>query len=165
MSTATGASTTAQAAAAATAPPLSEQEILSTYRKMQSEMQNLIQTLTKVEMERNEHRRVRRMSYLCYPLFLNLSAHSYALSLSLGSISRLVEETLEPLDPDRRAFRLVGGVLVRLFLWGVSCIIPFLTRYSVIWNRSFVYISTIPSLSGLFLLTRWNALFERYYQL
>jgi prefoldin subunit 2 len=24
----------------------------------------------------------------------------------------LVEETLEPLDPDRRAFRLVGGVLV-----------------------------------------------------
>lgn len=28
---------------------------------------------------------------------------------------RLVEETLEPLDPDRRAFRLVGGVLVRHF--------------------------------------------------
>ena len=27
-------------------------------------------------------------------------------------IHRLVEETLEPLDPDRRAFRLVGGVLV-----------------------------------------------------
>jgi hypothetical protein len=26
-----------------------------------------------------------------------------------------VEETLEPLDPDRRAFRLVGGVLVRQF--------------------------------------------------
>mmetsp|Transcript_15893 Transcript_15893/g.23379 ORF Transcript_15893/g.23379 Transcript_15893/m.23379 type:complete len:111 (+) Transcript_15893:111-443(+) len=25
---------------------------------------------------------------------------------------KLVEETLEPLDPDRRAFRLVGGVLV-----------------------------------------------------
>lgn len=25
---------------------------------------------------------------------------------------RLVEKTLEPLDPDRRAFRLVGGVLV-----------------------------------------------------
>lgn len=43
-------------------------------------MQNLVQDLTKVEMERNEH--------------------------------RLVEETLEPLDPDRRAFRLVGGVLV-----------------------------------------------------
>jgi len=47
---------------------------------MQSEMQGLIQNLTKVEMERNEH--------------------------------RLVEETLTPLDPDRRAFRLVGGVLV-----------------------------------------------------
>jgi len=47
---------------------------------MNSEMQSLIQQLTKAEMERNEH--------------------------------RLVEETLEPLDPDRRAFRLVGGVLV-----------------------------------------------------
>jgi hypothetical protein len=31
--------------------------------------------------------------------------------------SRLVEETLEPLDPDRRAFRLVGGVLVRQYLF------------------------------------------------
>ncbi|KAL3770558.1 hypothetical protein ACHAWU_007830 [Discostella pseudostelligera] len=88
-STAAGASASAAPATAATAPPLSEQEILSTYRKMQSEMQNLIQTLTKVEMERNEH--------------------------------RLVEETLEPLDPDRRAFRLVGGVLVRhLWVWGAG---------------------------------------------
>ena len=26
-----------------------------------------------------------------------------------------MEETLEPLDPDRRAFRLVGGVLVSIF--------------------------------------------------
>ena len=60
--------------------PKSEQEILNTYRRMQSEMQSLIQNLTKFEMDRNEH--------------------------------RLVEETLEPLDPDRRAFRLVGGVLV-----------------------------------------------------
>ena len=28
----------------------------------------------------------------------------------------LVEETLAPLDPDRRAFRLVGGVLVSIYL-------------------------------------------------
>ncbi|KAL7537336.1 hypothetical protein ACHAXR_007745 [Thalassiosira sp. AJA248-18] len=63
-----------------TAPPKNEQEVISTYQQMQSEMQGLIQNLTKVEMERNEH--------------------------------RLVEETLEPLDPDRRAFRLVGGVMV-----------------------------------------------------
>eukprot|EP00580_Thalassiosira_gravida_P000674 CAMPEP_0201622754 /NCGR_PEP_ID=MMETSP0492-20130828/47564_1 /ASSEMBLY_ACC=CAM_ASM_000837 /TAXON_ID=420259 /ORGANISM="Thalassiosira gravida, Strain GMp14c1" /LENGTH=108 /DNA_ID=CAMNT_0048092345 /DNA_START=236 /DNA_END=562 /DNA_ORIENTATION=- len=60
--------------------PKSEQEVLGTYRQMQSEMQGLIQNLTKIEMDRNEH--------------------------------RLVEETLTPLDPDRRAFRLVGGVLV-----------------------------------------------------
>mmetsp|Transcript_30000 Transcript_30000/g.60264 ORF Transcript_30000/g.60264 Transcript_30000/m.60264 type:complete len:130 (-) Transcript_30000:75-464(-) len=65
---------------ASTEPPISQQEIISTYRQMNSEMQSLIQQLTKAEMERNEH--------------------------------RLVEETLEPLDPDRRAFRLVGGVLV-----------------------------------------------------
>lgn len=36
--------------------PKSEQEVLSTYRQMQQEMQGLIQNLTKVEMERNEHR-------------------------------------------------------------------------------------------------------------
>lgn len=60
--------------------PKNEQEVLNTYRQMQSEMQGLVQNLTKIEMERNEH--------------------------------RLVEETLTPLDPDRRAFRLVGGVLV-----------------------------------------------------
>jgi prefoldin subunit 2 len=37
----------------------------------------------------------------------------FYLSLTLVAvIFRLVEETLEPLDPDRRAFRLVGGVLV-----------------------------------------------------
>mmetsp|Transcript_29779 Transcript_29779/g.45039 ORF Transcript_29779/g.45039 Transcript_29779/m.45039 type:complete len:124 (-) Transcript_29779:732-1103(-) len=65
---------------ASTEPPISQQEIISTYRQMNSELQSLIQQLTKAEMERNEH--------------------------------RLVEETLEPLDPDRRAFRLVGGVLV-----------------------------------------------------
>eukprot|EP00986_Skeletonema_menzelii_P011271 scaffold5772_cov145-Skeletonema_menzelii.AAC.6 len=68
---------------ASTEPPITQQEIISTYRQMTSEMQSLIQQLTKAEMERNEHRYV-----------------------------RLVEETLEPLDPDRRAFRLVGGVLV-----------------------------------------------------
>jgi hypothetical protein len=40
-------------------PPKSEQEILNTYRRMQSEMQSLIQNLTKFEMDRNEHRYVR----------------------------------------------------------------------------------------------------------
>ena len=44
--------------AAADAAPKSEQEILSTYRRMQSEMQGLVQNLTKIEMERNEHRYV-----------------------------------------------------------------------------------------------------------
>lgn len=60
MSTATTSSAEASitSSAAAAAPPLSEQEILSTYRKMQSDMQNLVQHLTKVEMERNEHRSV-----------------------------------------------------------------------------------------------------------
>mmetsp|Transcript_40584 Transcript_40584/g.84929 ORF Transcript_40584/g.84929 Transcript_40584/m.84929 type:complete len:128 (+) Transcript_40584:1395-1778(+) len=67
-------------AAAAPREPKNEQEVLGTYRQKQSEMQGLIQNLTKIEMDRNEH--------------------------------RLVEETLTPLDPDRRAFRLVGGVLV-----------------------------------------------------
>jgi hypothetical protein len=35
--------------------PISQQEIIGTYQKMQSEMQGMIQQLTKFEMERNEH--------------------------------------------------------------------------------------------------------------
>lgn len=60
--------------------PKNEQEVLGIYRQMNSELQSMVQSYTKFEMDRNEH--------------------------------RLVEETLEPMDPDRRAFRLVGGVLV-----------------------------------------------------
>lgn len=40
------------------AEPKSEQEVLNIYRQMQSEMQGLIQNLTKIELERNEHRYV-----------------------------------------------------------------------------------------------------------
>jgi hypothetical protein len=40
---------------ASTEAPLSQQEILGTYQKMQQEMQGMIQQLTKFEMERNEH--------------------------------------------------------------------------------------------------------------
>ncbi|EJK50541.1 hypothetical protein THAOC_30455 [Thalassiosira oceanica] len=60
--------------------PKNEQEVIGIYRQMNSELQSMVQSFTKFEMDRNEH--------------------------------RLVEETLEPMDPDRRAFRLVGGVLV-----------------------------------------------------
>mmetsp|Transcript_9322 Transcript_9322/g.20717 ORF Transcript_9322/g.20717 Transcript_9322/m.20717 type:complete len:128 (-) Transcript_9322:219-602(-) len=67
-------------ATSTTEEPKSQAEIISTYRQMTSDMQGMIQQLTKFEIELNEH--------------------------------RLVEETLTPLDPDRRAFRLVGGVLV-----------------------------------------------------
>jgi chaperonin cofactor prefoldin len=35
--------------------PISQQEIIGTYQQMQREMQNMIQQLTKIEMERNEH--------------------------------------------------------------------------------------------------------------
>jgi len=38
--------------------PKNENEILSIYRQMQSEMQGLIQNLTKMEIELNEHRYV-----------------------------------------------------------------------------------------------------------
>jgi hypothetical protein len=62
--------------AAADAAPKSEQEILSTYRRMQSEMQGLIQHLTKIEMERNEHRYV---VYECIVFFFRNDAHCRAL--------------------------------------------------------------------------------------
>ena len=47
------------------------------------------------------------LSLLSYSQSFIVIHHHYFLSL--------VEETLEPLDPDRRAFRLVGGVLVSIF--------------------------------------------------
>ena len=47
-------------------------------------------------------------SILTLPLFVHFFCYS--------NLYRLVEETLTPLDPDRRAFRLVGGVLVSLSL-------------------------------------------------
>ena len=49
------------------------------------------------------------------PLSLSLFV-SYHSSFAIHHTSRLVEETLTPLDPDRRAFRLVGGVLVSLIM-------------------------------------------------
>jgi hypothetical protein len=52
--------------AAADAAPITEQEILSTYRRMQSEMQGLVQNLTKIDMERNEHRYVVRVVYVFF---------------------------------------------------------------------------------------------------
>ena len=50
---------------ASTDPSISQQEIISTYRQMNSEMQSLIQQLTKAEMERNEHRYVQMMLRAC----------------------------------------------------------------------------------------------------
>merc|ERR1712008_372711 len=54
--------------------------VISRYKELQSECNNLINKVTELEVDRNEH--------------------------------RLVEETLIPLDGNRRAFRLVGGILV-----------------------------------------------------
>lgn len=54
-------SSTAVAAAASTTTtpePKNEQEVISIYKQMQSEMQGLIQQLTKMEIELNEHRYV-----------------------------------------------------------------------------------------------------------
>lgn len=45
-------------------------------------------------------------------LFSYVCSCSLIAPLTLFLSFRLVEKTLEPLDPDRRAFRLVGGVLV-----------------------------------------------------
>ena len=52
-------SAVATTSTASTPPePKNENEILSIYRQMQSEMQGLIQNLTKMEIELNEHRYV-----------------------------------------------------------------------------------------------------------
>jgi len=59
---------------------MDRQEAAAKFRELQSECASLINKITELEMDRNEH--------------------------------RLVEETLTPLEENRRAFRLVGGILV-----------------------------------------------------
>jgi len=60
--------------------PLDENAVIAKYKDLQTECNSLINKVTELEADRNEH--------------------------------RLVEETLTPLDGNRRAFRLVGGILV-----------------------------------------------------
>jgi prefoldin subunit 2 len=54
--------------------------ILSNYKAMTTECQNILSKITELNSERDEH--------------------------------KLVVETLSKLEPDRKAFRLIGGVLV-----------------------------------------------------
>eukprot|EP00550_Attheya_septentrionalis_P001396 CAMPEP_0198288506 /NCGR_PEP_ID=MMETSP1449-20131203/6978_1 /TAXON_ID=420275 /ORGANISM="Attheya septentrionalis, Strain CCMP2084" /LENGTH=128 /DNA_ID=CAMNT_0043986655 /DNA_START=138 /DNA_END=524 /DNA_ORIENTATION=+ len=75
---------------------LDENAVIGKYKALTGECNGLVQKLTELETDRNEH--------------------------------RMVEETLKPLDPDRRAFRLVGGVLVERT---VGEVLP-----SVMTNRS-----------------------------
>ncbi len=70
--------------AAADAAPKSEQEILSTYRRMQSEMQGLIQHLTKIEMERNEHR------YVVYECIVFFSVMMRIVARYLGTFAKII---------------------------------------------------------------------------
>lgn len=86
-------------------------EIEARYRALMQECQQLTTKIAELETDRNEHKYVSSFVLgfllpccvvMCFPRL-----HS-----SPPILFRLVEETLEPLDPDRRAFRLVGGVLV-----------------------------------------------------
>ena len=65
---------------AATAEPRSQEDIVRRYQTMTAECDKLVEKITELEFDRNEH--------------------------------KLVEETLQPLDAGRKAYRLVGGVLV-----------------------------------------------------
>jgi prefoldin subunit 2 len=60
--------------------PITENEVISHYKNLQTECSTYINKIVTFDSELNEH--------------------------------RLVEETMQPLDSDRRAFRMVGGVLV-----------------------------------------------------
>ena len=64
----------------ATAEPRSQEEIVRRYQTMTAECDKLVEKITELEFDRNEH--------------------------------SLVEETLQPIDAGRKAYRLVGGVLV-----------------------------------------------------
>mmetsp|Transcript_26657 Transcript_26657/g.59229 ORF Transcript_26657/g.59229 Transcript_26657/m.59229 type:complete len:137 (+) Transcript_26657:157-567(+) len=66
--------------ASSSEPAISQEEIIRRYQTMTAECTKLVEKITELEVDRNEH--------------------------------RLVENTLEPLDGTRKAYRLVGGVLV-----------------------------------------------------
>lgn len=70
----------AAAASSSAEPPLRQEEIVRRYQTMTAECDKLVEKITELEFDRNEH--------------------------------KLVQETLEPLDAGRKAYRLVGGVLV-----------------------------------------------------
>jgi hypothetical protein len=63
--------------------------------------------------------------------FSDLKKHLFSLhlfhSIPLTGMSSLVEETLVPLDPNRKAFRLIGGILVERT---VGDVLP-----NVVYNR------------------------------
>jgi len=67
-------------AAAVAAEPKSQEEVVRRYQTMTTECDKLVEKITELEFDRNEH--------------------------------QLVQETLQPLDAGRKAYRLVGGVLV-----------------------------------------------------
>ena len=60
MSSSTAVAASSSTTTTTTTPPepKNEQEVISIYRQMQSDMQGLIQNLTKMEIELNEHRYV-----------------------------------------------------------------------------------------------------------
>ena len=102
--------------------------ILGRYRELQMELNGFVQKVTELEESRNEHRCVIciwegtrwtrwRLVRLHFSRFRTRMSHTIFVVLTHFPTMdlytrRLVEETLTPLDSHRRAFRLVGGVLV-----------------------------------------------------
>ncbi|PPQ78213.1 hypothetical protein CVT25_015532 [Psilocybe cyanescens] len=81
------------AKAKAKTPALSDQEIQQTYVRLQNELQALARKIGELESEADEHRRV----------------------LVLVTLDEALAE-----DPDRKCFRLIGGVLVERTVKDVS---------------------------------------------
>jgi prefoldin subunit 2 len=94
--------------------PLDENQVIAKYKELQSTCQSFATKMSELEQELSEHR------YVVIRLILTFaqsheSANWYYCAFNIDYLSlhiRLVEETLIPLDVKRRAFRLVGGVLV-----------------------------------------------------
>jgi prefoldin subunit 2 len=82
-----------------TAKKLSQQEIAALFQQKKNELQALAQKIGELDMEKEEHKYNSSIDLLKTP------------TLTITS-SRLVIDTMEPLDPKRKCFRLVGGVLV-----------------------------------------------------
>ena len=109
--------------------PIDENQVIAKFKELQSECKTFATKISELQEELGEHRWVTLLllmlllfiacAVLChivkrsdYRFIMNCTSSNVCVLEFYSLNCRLVEQTLQPLDAKRRAFRLVGGVLV-----------------------------------------------------